>query len=101
MKTNLRRTLSLFEVTVSGQEVAHGKPAPDIFLAAAAGLKRKPADCLVVEDSPHGIQGAATAGMKTVGVISPNSGSQDLSGADLIVKDFSPPNIQKIFSLLM
>ncbi|MDD2709150.1 MAG: HAD family phosphatase [Verrucomicrobiae bacterium] len=88
-----------FAVTVSGQEVARGKPSPDIFLAAAAGLKRKPDDCVVIEDSPHGIQGAAESGMKTIGVVSPNSGNQDLSKADLIVGDFSPSNIRKILAL--
>jgi beta-phosphoglucomutase-like phosphatase (HAD superfamily) len=46
-----------------GDEVAHGKPAPDIFLLAAGRLGREPASCVVVEDSDRGISGAATAGM--------------------------------------
>lgn len=49
--------------------VAQGKPAPDIFLRAAADL-RQPADrCLVIEDSPAGIAGAKAAGMRALGFI--------------------------------
>lgn len=46
-----------------GDEAAHGKPAPDIFLLAAARLGHEPAACVVVEDSDNGIRGAAAAGM--------------------------------------
>ncbi len=46
-----------------GDEVAHGKPAPDIFLLAASRLGHDPAACVVVEDSDNGIRGAAAAGM--------------------------------------
>ena len=60
--------LDLFEVDVSGREVAHGKPAPDIFLLAAGALHAKPGDCFVVEDSPAGIMAARSAGMQALGV---------------------------------
>ena len=43
------------------------KPAPDIFLAAAAAAGVPPADCLVLEDSPLGVTGAVAAGMRTYG----------------------------------
>lgn len=46
-----------------GDEVAHGKPAPDIFLLAARRLGAEPGACVVVEDSDSGIRGAAAAGM--------------------------------------
>ena len=79
-----------FTEIVSGENVAKGKPAPDIFLEAARRLGVGPAGCTVVEDSPHGIKGANAAGMKTVGFQNPNSGNQDLSAADLIVDTFEP-----------
>lgn len=55
---------SRFEVVVSGDMVAKGKPAPDIFLAAAARLGVRPAGCIVFEDSDYGALGAAAAGMR-------------------------------------
>jgi len=53
----------------SADEVARGKPAPDLFLHAASVLGRAPGDCVVVEDSPHGVKGALEAGMHAVGFI--------------------------------
>jgi beta-phosphoglucomutase-like phosphatase (HAD superfamily) len=47
--------------------VAHGKPAPDIFLLAASQLGVSPAACVVVEDSPYGVTGALAAGMDVIG----------------------------------
>lgn len=47
--------------------VRNGKPAPDIFLFAADKMGANPADCIVIEDSPFGIQGAVAAGMTAIG----------------------------------
>ena len=55
-----------FDMTVSGDEVIHGKPAPDIYLKAAQKLQVKPEECLVLEDSPAGIAAAKAAGMKAI-----------------------------------
>lgn len=57
-----------FAVTVVGEEVAAPKPAPDTYLAAAAALGVDPAGCVVLEDSPTGVQAGRAAGMRTVGV---------------------------------
>ncbi|MEO8687438.1 MAG: HAD family hydrolase [Solirubrobacteraceae bacterium] len=51
----------------SATEVEHGKPAPDLFLHAAASMGWKPADCAVVEDSPAGVQAGLSAGMTVFG----------------------------------
>lgn len=51
----------------SAEQVAHGKPAPDLFLFAAASLGFAPGDCLVIEDSALGIRAARAAGMTSVG----------------------------------
>lgn len=53
----------------SAEEVPRGKPAPDLFLHAAESIGVAPADCVVVEDSPHGIKGAVAAGMQAYGFI--------------------------------
>jgi HAD superfamily hydrolase (TIGR01509 family) len=85
-----------FPLTISGQEVEHGKPAPDIFLAAASLVARKPSDCLVIEDSRNGVLAAKAAGMSCLGFRSPNSGNQDLSAADWITDRFDPKQILEL-----
>ena len=71
-----------FDAIVTGDSVARGKPAPDIFLRAAELLDVSPAACIVVEDAPHGIAAAKAAGMFAVAV--PNDLTRDL--------DFSAAN---------
>jgi HAD superfamily hydrolase (TIGR01509 family) len=58
--------LPRFAALVGGDEVAQGKPAPDIFLAAATRLGQRPADCLVLEDSAPGYEAARRAGMAAI-----------------------------------
>jgi HAD superfamily hydrolase (TIGR01509 family) len=60
-----------FDVIVTRADVARGKPAPDIFLEVARRLAADPADCLVLEDSPHGCEAALAAGMRAVACPSP------------------------------
>lgn len=60
------RRRRLFVATVCGDEVAHAKPAPDIFLAAAKALGVPAEECLVLEDSPNGLRAARAAGCKAV-----------------------------------
>jgi HAD superfamily hydrolase (TIGR01509 family) len=62
-----------FDIFCSATEVEHGKPAPDLFLLAAARLDISPKDCAVIEDSIPGLQGAAAAGMRPLGFTSSHS----------------------------
>jgi HAD superfamily hydrolase (TIGR01509 family) len=57
-----------FEVTVSSEEVARGKPAPDVFLEAAHRLQVEPSRCAAIEDSANGIRAAHAAGMRVVAI---------------------------------
>ena len=57
-----------FELHVAGDQVARGKPDPEIYLTAAARLGVPPARCLAIEDSLHGIESARRAGMAVVAV---------------------------------
>lgn len=55
-----------FQTVTGGDQVKNGKPAPDIYLAAVASLKRVPSDCVAFEDSSPGAMAAATAGVRAV-----------------------------------
>jgi HAD superfamily hydrolase (TIGR01509 family) len=59
---------SCFEAIVSAEDVTHGKPDPQVFLTAAARLGSAPAQSIVVEDAPAGIEAARRAGMPSIGV---------------------------------
>lgn len=59
---------ALFEVVVSSEEVARGKPAPDVFLEAARRLGVPPQTCAAVEDSGNGIRAAHAAGMRVLAI---------------------------------
>ncbi|HAB18355.1 MAG TPA: HAD family phosphatase [Verrucomicrobiota bacterium] len=82
---NLRRH---FPVTVSSTDVVHGKPAPDIFLRAAALLGVVPTQCIVIEDSAAGIAAAKAAGMRVIGITNSLSAAE-LHAADSIVSDYA------------
>ena len=77
-----------FPVTVSSQEVARGKPAPDVYLEAADRLAVEPARCAAVEDSHNGIRSAKAAGMRVVAVPNPHFPPDEdaLARADVVVR---------------
>lgn len=66
-----------FDAFVGGDEVAHGKPAPDVYLEAARRLGVPPSDCIAVEDAEHGATAAVAAGMRAVMVKRDGSISAD------------------------
>ena len=70
VQASLRATelLPLFEIIVSADDVARGKPAPDVFLEAARRMGVAAGECVVLEDSDEGLRAAAAAGMRAVDV---------------------------------
>jgi HAD superfamily hydrolase (TIGR01509 family) len=62
---------SCFSVVMSTEQVAHGKPAPDIYLAVAGELGFPPGDCAAVEDSSNGLRSAAAAGLHVIAIPQP------------------------------
>ena len=60
-----------FQVTMSTEQVPHGKPAPDIYLAVAGRLGVEPSDAAAVEDSSNGLRSAAAAGLRVIAVPRP------------------------------
>lgn len=85
-----------FDFIISGEEVCNGKPSPDIFLRAAENLNTAPGKCFVIEDSTNGINAAISAGMISVGFSNNNSNRQNLSAADLIIKNFNEESRDKL-----
>lgn len=75
----------VFSVIVTGQDVSHGKPAPECYLLAAGRLDLPPADCLVLEDAPNGVAAARAAGMACWAVPNEYTRTLDLSAADQIL----------------
>ena len=76
----------LFAITVAGDEIVHGKPAPDLFLEAARRLGARPQDCVVVEDSAPGVEAGLAAGMATIAVVRHGADRAALSGAHHVVE---------------
>ena len=78
-----------FDAFVGGDEVEHGKPAPDVYLEAARRLGVSPSDCIAIEDAEHGAAAAIAAGMRAVmvkrdGSISSNHATVTELTADLV-----------------
>ncbi|HKZ95029.1 MAG TPA: HAD-IA family hydrolase [Candidatus Bathyarchaeia archaeon] len=86
----------LFDSVVCAEDISRSKPDPEIFLKAARSLGLGPAECIVIEDSKLGVEAAKSAGMKCIAYRNPNSGNQDLSKADMVIDDFSKPDVQTV-----
>jgi HAD superfamily hydrolase (TIGR01509 family) len=78
-----------FQTMVTSSDVP-GKPDPTVFLTAAMKLHIEPTTCLVIEDSPSGVEASRRAGMRVIAVCTTNP-AEALSGADLIL-----PNLTKL-----
>ena len=74
----------LFQELVSSNDVTKGKPDPEVFLKAAGKIGKKPGECVVFEDSLHGIQAGLDGGMKVVAVATTHE-EEELSHAHKVV----------------
>jgi len=88
-----------FQVVVTGEQVAHGKPAPDTFLLAAQQLGVEPSGCVVVEDAVQGVAAGKRAGMAVLAVTTTRERA-DLAEADLVVDCLSEVTAQQVIQLL-
>src|SRR5207253_8018862 len=87
----LARLAACFRATVSSEEVARGKPAPDVYLEAARRLGVPPERCAAVEDSHAGIRSAKSAGMRVVAIPNPAypPDPESLAQADVTVRSLA------------
>ena len=86
-------------VHINGNDVKNKKPDPELFLLAAAGLGIDPADCVVIEDAPDGIQAAKTAGAKCIAVTN-SADAAKLQQADLICDSLEQIDLETIVTLI-
>lgn len=95
-----RGILSSFEAVRTIEDVAHGKPAPDLYLAVLDALGVPPHAAAAYEDSPIGLLAARRAGMRTVVVPNPITERLDLSGADLRVSSLAETPLAEVLARL-
>ena len=88
-----------FDACVSGEQVMHGKPAPDTFLKAAEQLAVSPGRCAVVEDAVQGVEAGKAAGMPVVAVTTTRK-RVDLTMADIVVDSLAELNADNFVGLL-
>ncbi|MFX0189027.1 MAG: HAD family hydrolase [Candidatus Hodarchaeota archaeon] len=88
-----------FDAIITADDVSNSKPAPDVFLIAAKRLQINPKNCIVIEDAPVGIEAAIRAKMKSIAITTTHD-KNELTSADLIVKDLSFVSIKDIIKLL-
>jgi HAD superfamily hydrolase (TIGR01509 family) len=89
----------LFDAVVTGDEVAHRKPAPDVYLEAARRLGVDPARSIAIEDSGPGITAARAAGMKAIAIPHWLTERHDLSAADLTVAHAGELTLERLITL--
>ena len=89
-----------FQVLVSGAALKNPKPSPDIFEKTLSELGIRADEAVVIEDSYFGVCAAKAAKIACLGYINPNSGSQDLSQADLLTESFKDIGFSYMETLL-
>ena len=80
------------------EDVAHGKPDPEVFLKAAGKIDIEPSSCVVVEDSLHGVEAAHRAGMKCIAITTTEDRAA-LSHADMVIDSYleiSPSGLEEL-----
>jgi len=82
-------------IMISAEEISRGKPDPEGYLAAAARLGFSPADCVVIEDAPPGIEAAKAAGMRAIAIATTYPAEQ-LGAADLVVAQLANLSVESV-----
>lgn len=84
-----------FGIVVAGDEVARGKPAPDIYLRTSERLGIRGDRCTAIEDAPNGVLSAHAAGMYVIAVRTPYTRHLPVEGADLVVDSLDEVTVDK------
>jgi HAD superfamily hydrolase (TIGR01509 family) len=86
-------------VYIHGDYVKHKKPNPELFILAAKGIDIDPANCVVIEDAPNGVQAAINAGAKCIAVTNSTT-AENLSHADLVCESLEEIDLETIINLI-
>jgi len=86
-------------VYINGNNVKNKKPDPELFLLAAEGIDIEPANCVVIEDAPNGVQAAKAAGAKCIAVTN-STNAENLCEADLICDSLEQIDLDMIQELI-
>jgi beta-phosphoglucomutase len=90
-----QKIINYFDIKIFAEDVTKGKPDPEVFLMAAQRLGLQPSECIVFEDATNGIKAAKSGGFFCIA--NDNGLGQDLSAADLIIKDYNSEELIKLF----
>jgi beta-phosphoglucomutase len=103
MVINLLGLESKFKFALSYEDVARGKPAPDLFLTAAKRLNTSPEECLVFEDSTAGFQAATAAGMKYIAICADSEHAPSIPNSSplLLITDFLGLDAKKLANIFI
>jgi pseudouridine 5'-phosphatase len=98
LKAAHRPWFSIFRTVVCGDDprIEELKPAPDIFLVTAAGLGALPERCVVIEDSPAGVQAALAAGMQVIALPDAHLDRARFSRADLVIGSYDELSLEDL-----
>ena len=86
-----------FAAIAAAEDAENGKPAPDVFLAAARKIGRAPGNCVVLEDAPVGLEAAFRAGMRSIGIAATHP--LESLDADLVVETLDGFRLEQILRL--
>lgn len=90
---------AFFGGVVTGEDVSHGKPDPEVFLLAAKSIGVPPARCVVFEDVPAGVDAALGGGMKAIALTTTNP-AEKVAHAHLVVGDLSNVTVEMVQGLV-
>ncbi|WP_371357596.1 HAD-IA family hydrolase [Hydrocoleum sp. CS-953] len=93
-----KESISWFEIIAAGDIVPAKKPAPDIYYYVLEKMNIQPHNCIVFEDSHHGLQAALQTGLKTIVTVNDYTRNQYFTGATLVLNHLGEP--EKPFTTL-
>ncbi len=85
-------SIDWFEIIAAGDIVSAKKPAPDIYHYVLQNLELSPSECVVLEDSPQGLQAALAANLTTIITVNDYTKNEDFAGAKLVLNHLGEPD---------